>query len=42
MEMKNIEADEETAEILTSDRFGTSLKDGLALDPSPQYFSRVV
>ncbi|VEB39251.1 transmembrane protein [Legionella sainthelensi] len=39
MEMKkNIEADEETAEILTSDRFGTSLKDGLALDPSPQYF----
>ncbi|WP_058498544.1 hypothetical protein [Legionella gratiana] len=39
MEMKkNIEIDGEDAEILTSDSFGSSLKDGLALDPSPQFF----
>lgn len=35
---KNIEADGEAAEILNSDSFGASVKDGLALDPSPQYF----
>ena len=35
---KNIEADEEDAEILTSDRFKASLKEGLALNPSPQFF----
>lgn len=39
MEMKkNIETEAEDADILTSDSFGASVKDGLVLDPSPQFF----